>query len=156
MLSYRQVAARNARGVLEYKTRVHDDETGETYYADTRAIWPEGKHKFEAFNPAHEGRLRRHVSAATAANDRGDTASVRRHLAAMQTYLDGLLGLDRDGDDDQEDDESKTPRRSRGSQPTVDQPWTSGESTDKLARRQAAQEVDLMTAVARYRARLSG
>jgi hypothetical protein len=115
-------------------------ETKTQYETSLRRAGVEVHHRFESLNPAHEGRLRRHVNAATAANDRGDTASVRSHLAAMRTFLDGLMGLDRDGDDDQDEQPEqtktpKTPRRSRGNQPTVDQPWTSGESTEQMMAR---------------------
>jgi hypothetical protein len=110
-------------------------ETKTQYETSLRRAGVEVHHKFEpGLNPAHAGRLRRHVNAATAANDRGDTGSVRSHLAAMQTFLDGLQGIDRDGDDDQDDDEeAKAPRRSRGNQPVVDQPWTSGEAVVEQA-----------------------
>jgi hypothetical protein len=161
MLHREKVTARGRFGRLETKLRVRDTDTNEVYFEDI-----ERKHAFTAMNPAVEGRLRRHVNNATAANDRGDTAAVRRALAAMQTFLDGLLGIDRDGDDDQDqdetadDDESKTPpsrpRRARGNQPTIDQPWPAGESTEHLMASQHDTYLRQIRQLRAYHARYPG
>jgi hypothetical protein len=66
----------------------------------------ETHHAFGKLNPAHEGRLRKHLRAASAANDRGDTAEVRSHLTAMGRYLDGLSAPDDEDEEQQEPDDT--------------------------------------------------
>ena len=108
-------------------------ETKLAYETSLRRMGVEVHHRVGALNPAQEGRIRRHLDAIDRAHDQGDVATARSHTASLRSYLDGLGAPDvddeGDNEDDQRDEESKTPRRSRGNKPVVDHPEGDSSST---------------------------
>jgi hypothetical protein len=116
MLKREAVTARGPSGALETKIRVRDDQAHTIWFEDL-----ERKHAVEGLNPSQHRALGQHLETLDDARARRDWPRVDAATDALKQWHADRTPSSSDTDDESTDDEeAKTPRRSRGNQPVVE------------------------------------